>query len=362
MSPSRPQRPRPQRPNTSNSEEKPYVIVPFPRQRPSLDTPKYHGHEKYHEQQKRRSGRLHLKLIVKNAVHISTGVMVLGEDIEQPQYDILKTMLRGNDQHLLLPGSSLKGVVRSIHEAITNSTLGAITPFARRKEWIPQHRLNPKRVNQLCLSSRLFGAMNWQGVLHFQDARCQTNEFRVQCLPSLYAPQEKKFYEEKRRKDLNEDYFDMSSRQVQGRKFYYHFSHPISRAEKGVLAQQALAEYVFTTQIRYHSLTPAELGSVFAALGLDRKHGFYLKVGAGKPIGLGTVEVQITEIEQPQSMSDRYRSYDAESPAITGDALKQLIETSLTEAHRQHLVDSQQLQQISEILSYPSQRQPKLEY
>jgi hypothetical protein len=358
MSPS-----RPQRPNTSNSEEKPYVIVPFSKQRPSLDTPKYHGHEKYHEQQKRRSGRLHLKLIVKNAVHISTGVMVLGEDIEQPQYDILKTMLRGNDQHLLLPGSSLKGVVRSVHEAITNSTLGVITPFARREKWIPQHRsLNPNKVHQLCLSSRLFGAMNWQGVLHFQDARCQTNEFRVQCLPSLYAPQEKKFYEEKRRKDLNEDYFDMSSRQVQGRKFYYHFSHPISRAEKGVLAQQALAEYVFTTQIHYHSLTPAELGSVFAALGLDRKHGFYLKVGAGKPIGLGTVEVQITEIEQPESMGDRYRSYDAESPGITGDALTQLIETSLAEAHRQHLIDSQQLQQISEILSYPSQRQPKLEY
>ncbi|TVR16357.1 MAG: hypothetical protein EA395_00415 [Phormidium sp. GEM2.Bin31] len=127
-------------------------------------------------------------------LHISTGVMVLGEDIEQPQYDILKTMLRGNDQHLRLPGSSLKGVVRSVHEAITNSTLGVITPFARRERWIPQHRsLNPKKVHQLCLSSRLFGAMNWQGVLHFQDARCQTKEFRVQCLPSLYAPQEKKF-------------------------------------------------------------------------------------------------------------------------------------------------------------------------
>ncbi len=358
MSPS-----RPQRPNTSNSEEKPYVIVPFPRQRPSLDTPKYHGHEKYHEQQKRRSGRLHLKLIVKNAVHISTGVMVLGEDIEQPQYDILKTMLRGNDQHLLLPGSSLKGVVRSVHEAITNSTLGVITPFARRERWIPQHRsLNPNKVHQLCLSSRLFGAMNWQGVLHFQDARCQTNEFKVKLLPSLYSPQTEKFYPERNAKDLNDDYFDLSSRQVKGRKFYYHFSGTLQSAERGVAAQQALAEYSFTTQIQYHSLTPAELGSLLIALGLDQNHPFFLKVGAGKPIGLGTVEVQVSGIEQPQSMSDRYHSYEVSSDLISGDHLNSLTRNSIQEAHRQQLVQIEQLKQIAEVLAYPSQRQPTVQY
>ena len=294
--------------------------------------------------------------------------MVLGEDIEQPEYEILKTMLRGHDQHLLLPASSLKGVVRSIHEAITNSTLGVVSSFARKKGWIPQQRsLNPKKVHQLCLSSRLFGAMNWQGVVHFQDARCQTDEFKVKFLPSLYKPEAEIFNEKIDRKDLNEEYFDMSSRKIKGRKFYYHFSHPINEAEKGVVetgvsAQQALAEYVFTTQIRYHSLTPAELGSIFAALGLDRQYGFYLKVGAGKPIGFGTVEVKITEIEQPQSMSDRYRSYNAEPEVITGDALTQFIETSLTESHQQNLIDSQQLQQIAQILSYPSQRKPTLEY
>ncbi|OAB58831.1 hypothetical protein AY600_09110 [Phormidium willei BDU 130791] len=204
--------------------------------------------------------------------------------------------------------------------------------------------------------------MNWQGVVHFQDARCQTDEFKVRFLPSLYSPQTKKFYPERNTKDLNDDYFDLLSRQVKGRKFYYHFSGALQSAERGVVAQQALAEYSFTTQIQYHSLTPAELGSLLIALGLDQNYPFFLKVGAGKPIGLGTVEVQVSGIEQPQSMSDRYRSYEASSDLISGDPLDSLIRNSIQEAHRQPLVQVEQLKQIAEVLAYPSQRQPTAQY
>lgn len=101
---------------------KPYEMIPFPQTRPTLERPA--GHDKY------LSGRLHvllfLILTVKTAVHASTGVVVMGSDIGNTRVPLIKTMVQGNDQTLSIQGSSLKGCIRSVHEAITNSTLGRV--------------------------------------------------------------------------------------------------------------------------------------------------------------------------------------------------------------------------------------------
>lgn len=51
----------------------------------------------------------------------------MGSDVGQSKIPLIKTMQMGENK-LLIPGSSLKGAVRSVYEAITNSTLGVVTP------------------------------------------------------------------------------------------------------------------------------------------------------------------------------------------------------------------------------------------
>jgi CRISPR/Cas system CSM-associated protein Csm3 (group 7 of RAMP superfamily) len=91
--------------------------VPFPRQKPQLKHPV--GHDRYRND--RLHGKLVLKLTVKTAVHISTGIVAMGTDLGN-RIPLIKTMAQSRQQKLTIPGSSLKGVVRSAFEAITNNT------------------------------------------------------------------------------------------------------------------------------------------------------------------------------------------------------------------------------------------------
>ena len=101
---------------------KPYQLVSFPKERPTLQRPV--GHHKYLSD--RLHGTLYLKLKVQTSLHVSTGLVVMGSDIDS-KVSLIKTMVQGVYQKLSIQGSSLKGCIRSVYEAITNSTLGAVT-------------------------------------------------------------------------------------------------------------------------------------------------------------------------------------------------------------------------------------------
>src|SRR5579883_913606 len=122
--PPRPQRSTPPTPPRSRdfsddtAAPKPYELISFPKERPTLQHPI--GHHKYDSH--RLHGTLFLTLKVKTSLHVSTGVVVMGSDINS-RVPLIKTMVQGVDQKLSIQGSSLKGCIRSVYEAITNSTL-----------------------------------------------------------------------------------------------------------------------------------------------------------------------------------------------------------------------------------------------
>lgn len=165
------------RPDNAPQVPKPYEFVEFPPNAPTLTSPA--GHHKYLKN--RIHGILHLQLTVETALHISTGTVMMGRDLGQSKIPLIKTMQTGNEK-LTIPGSSLKGVVRSIYEAITNSTLAVVTN--RYKDKMPRNRLPCRSKEKLCPASRVFGALDWQGLISFQDARCVKKDLhRVLCLP-----------------------------------------------------------------------------------------------------------------------------------------------------------------------------------
>lgn len=317
--------------------EKPYALVPFPQKKPQLKHPI--GHNRYCND--RLHGKLVLKLTVKTAVHISTGIVAMGSDVGH-RIPLIKTMAQGRQQQLTIPGSSLKGVVRSAFEAITNSTLAIVS--GRYKSSMPPERLPCRNKEKLCPASLVFGAMDWQGLIHFTDATCELKKSVTGFMPSLYRP----------RPDQRRAYFENGK--AAGRKFYYNAVNAVSGGDRGIPVQQAGTEYVFKTELQFNNLTQAELGTLLIVLGQDSKHPMALKVGGGKPIGMGTMTVEIEFLEKPQSLKERYTRYTLpESNRLTGSALKSFVEEAIQAAHR-GLVEKPQLEALAEILKWPTDR------
>ena len=296
----------------------------------------------------RLHGTLFLTLKVQTTLHVSTGVVVMGSDIGS-RVPLIKTMVQNIDQKLSIQGSSLKGCIRSAYEAITNSTLAVIT--SRYRDKIPQERLPCKNKQELCPASQVFGALDWQGLIEFSDAKCENTGFATGFMPSLYRP----------RPDQRRAYFDARGN-VAGRKFYYHTIRAIDKGQdRGITVQQAAKEYTFKTQIQFKNLTAAELGTLLIVLGQDPKYPIALKVGGGKPIGMGTMTVEVTAarvLQNKGDLRDRYSSYNPpESDSMTGTKLQQFMQKNIQAAHSS-LVQATQLQQLAEVLKYPTDREP----
>jgi hypothetical protein len=324
--------------NTDELEPKPYELIPFPKQKPTLKHPV--GHDQYKKDC--YHGSIELTLKVKTAVHVSTGIVALGTDVKS-KVPLIKTMTQGKQQKLAITGSSLKGAVRAIYETITNSTLAVVT--GKYRSQIPRERLPSSKNTELCPASLVFGALDWQGLIQFSDAICQKAEATTGFMPSLYRPRPEEY-----RGYLQND-------KAVGRKFYYHAIKAVDGGQQGIPVQQAGAEYVFTTQLQFKNLADSELGALLIALGQDQQHPFALKVGGGKPIGMGTMTVEISSIAAFQNVRDRYRQYTlSDSAALTGQPMREFIQARIAAAHRYKLIETAQLQQLSEILKFPTDR------
>jgi CRISPR/Cas system CSM-associated protein Csm3 (group 7 of RAMP superfamily) len=317
---------------------KPYDFVSFPDRRPTLSAPI--GHDRYHRD--RLHGSLDLTLQVQTALHISTGITGLGSDVGS-RLPLIKTMTT-TDQQLVIQGSSLKGCIRAVYEAMTNSTLAVIT--SRYRDQVPPDRLPCKNPKQLCPASRVFGALDWQGLVEFSDSTCQTKQPSIGFMPSLYSPRPER-----------REYFVRG--RVAGRKFYYNMTRAIDRGEnRGIPVQQASRQYTFKTTIHYKNLLPEELGILLLILGQDKQSPIALKVGGGKPIGMGTMTTTVTAISHVQDVSDRYRNYEVPHAQLTGADIQTFIQTQITAAKESQLLEKPQWQQLATILKYPGVQEP----
>ncbi|WP_218082209.1 RAMP superfamily CRISPR-associated protein [Anthocerotibacter panamensis] len=332
----------PNRQQTANEiSPKPYEMVPLSREQPIRARPA--GQDAF-KSEGRLSGKIHLQLTVKTPVSVGSGVVMMGSDLskETSSIPLIKTAVR-RDQRLVIPGSSLKGVVRSTYEAITRSCLCKTT--ARGPQIPSGYQECKKNAVGVCPACQVFGAMNWQGLIQFSDALCDQTGFGRGFMPSLYRPRPKQAS------------IYLAKGKVQGRKFYYHAVRAIDKGQQGIPVQQAQEGTTFSTSLRFMNLTPAELGTLLIVLGQDAKHPMALKIGAGKPIGMGTVVVAVTRLEHFKNLRERYSSYiNSGTEILSGDAFKQAIQPMLRAAH-QNLVQVTQLQALIQVLQYPTTRE-----
>ena len=301
---------------------KPFGFVRLPR-RVNRRLPT--GHDRYHTGH--FTGQIHGTIEALSPIHIGSGVIDLGQDVE-----LIKTAVR-TKENVVIPGSSLKGAIRSVAEAISESCVCKVSRDVRRA--VPRDFIECRQKERLCVACRMFGAMGFQSNIAIRDARQISGQIVTEFVPELYRPRHQRGLQD-----------------VPGRKFYMHGQAasgdtPVEACEKG-------SKFRFTVQV--DNLTRAEWGLFFTALGHHHERPFKLKIGGIKPACFGSVDFQIERIYVEDQTRDRYLDWDVESGlAKTGEQLE-TWKRDCTDIASDSLIKADLLAQLAEILRYPNDR------
>ena len=229
--------------------------------------------------------------------------------------------VRGKDGKPLIPGSSLKGVVRSVAEALSGAclTLPAKLDYGKGVSYkLPTgfERCDPKE--RLCPACRIFGGMNrgstFLGKINIGDALAE-GEVAIErlTLESLMQP-----------KPRHRVWYGASPQQpnvMRGRKFYYHRpggarTTTQGRHNKTVEAVKPRTDFAFS--VDYTNLEDDELALLIFALVLEPE--MCHKIGMGKPVGLGSARIEVTQWEQ-HNLQARYEHLGKGTRVLQADAL-----------------------------------------
>ncbi|SRR5579875_346586 len=204
----------------------------------------------------------------------------------------------------IIPGSSLKGLLRSVVETLGN---GCLTLFdgdyerggIRYRGNVPFAFLHCEKNTQLCIACRIFGMLKertggvFLGKVNIGDA--QADPEKTYLYDPMYTavlvgpkPHHAAFYLDEERK------------YIAGRKFYFHHSpdyKPLAASGPILFGGRPANRFIqpldydtlFHARLDFTNLEESEFGALLLAVTLeeDMRH----KIGYGKPLGLGSVQL-----------------------------------------------------------------------
>lgn len=274
------------------------------------------------------SGKLLLQLTTVSGLHIGNGVRL------DEQGKMINQTIRRNGK-IIVPGSSVKGMIRSVAEAVSNSCAVKL-PDYRLKELVKALPLKNRTAcsdrQRLCPTCSIFGMAartdSYRGKVKFGEfIGNNVAEPSIEMLPLQESP----FKNYPERHDLftrdrnygnerlyycracdrpdcdhceKQNYFAMiqaagKNREMKfrGRKFY---SGEKDRKDRDTNQKKTYHEFIvpgtdFYGEVVYHNLNKQELQLLIYALNL--KSNFQMKLGYGKAFGYGKVQLSLDRIE-----------------------------------------------------------------
>jgi hypothetical protein len=267
------------------------------------------------------TGTVEGKLIALSPVHVASGSI----EVTRRKPSLVKAHYRSSGKPTL-PGSSLKGAIRSIVEAISNPP-SCLRVTTARFDNLPANVKKCGKKDSLCISCRMFGAMGDLGQIRFSDAVMLHGSTEIIQIPSLFAPRsrERVYYERGK---------------VGGRKFYLH-GHDGKTAPGNVPIEACTVGATFSLRVDFENLSHGQLALLLCALGQGSPK-LFPKLGGGKPACCGSIEIVDVTVN---TISARALATDFDSSPN--------VETlaSLVGATRQ--IDQNCLSQLATILTYP---------
>ena len=317
--------------------EKPYEFVGFPSKRPDRKS----GVGQDRIRRNLLSGRLELTMQTLTPVHVGSGYTDFVKAGAQEYLAALQASKRVRDnetlrRRYLIPGSSIKGAVRSIVEAITASCVRIVQNKYRR--YLPSGYVGCSQEDELCLACRLFGAQDYQGHVSFEDAVAPPGSLVLIGTPLLWTPARSTH-------GLPPSYLDTKGH-AEGRKFYPH-AKPAQGADPRTCIKTGTQ---LPLRIHFINLSEAELGVLLTALGLHPKYSFPIKLGGGKPVGLGSVKLTLNALHLLQGeQSIQQTGRLGQATTLEGESLTGRVEEYAKKASE--LLDSEALQKLANLLA-----------
>lgn len=212
----------------------------------------------------------------------------------------------------IIPGTSLKGLLRSVVETVCN---GCMTVFHMPLEYthnpVPPGFAYCTSNTSLCIACRLFGMMPagqrnaevFLGKVNIGDA--EVYEDSLNFYEPIYTavldtpkPRHRAFY------------LDLQGRYIAGRKFYFHHNGEPRTAQQLLEIRNKPGEYrnqyiepldtdvEFEARIDFSNLEADEFAALLLAVTLQRFKRWDMrhKIGYGKPIGLGSIRIDATKL------------------------------------------------------------------
>jgi CRISPR/Cas system CSM-associated protein Csm3 (group 7 of RAMP superfamily) len=198
----------------------------------------------------------------------------------------------------IIPGSSLKGLLRTVVETISGGCLTGfrVLPKEYKDSPVPEPQpFLPCHSNTaLCISCRIFGMMqksnNFLGkitisdALHYEDS---LSFYKSMYTPILSTP-----------KPNRRSFYLTPEGTIAGRKFYFHHNNEPQTRNNLSTQNQHIKPLdrgtEFFARLDFSNLEADEFAALLLALSLQESMRH--KIGYGKPIGLGTIQLTITEL------------------------------------------------------------------
>jgi hypothetical protein len=303
-------------------EQKPYAFIPLPDH---VEREKPAGHAGF--KKGLLSGVITGELVALTPMHVASGNIELTGSERIP---LVKAHFRSGG-NIAIPGSSLKGAVRSVVEAITYSCVRVQSSAARSR--LPAD-LKPCEIrdirskdSKLCPACRIFGAMGYHGQVRFIDAVLIEGRIGTILSPSLFSP-----------RAYARIYYNRDG-QVKGRKFYLH-----GKPAKGNVPLEACdVKSRFCLHAEFVNLTEAELGVLVTALGQGSSK-FPLKLGGAKPACCGSVELSIASVNTQDAIRDALELDSTLCPVDLDSLLAAATKTLLVRPNIERLCNILKLQ------------------
>jgi hypothetical protein len=222
---------------------------------------------RFHPRKGDHNGQLCVTINILTPTHFGAGLLEFNEE-----GGTFTHKLNRENGKISLPGSSFKGMLRSVFEAVSESCIltDESDEYGRCSD-----------NNNICPACEMFGRLGKKGLLGFSSFVADSNP-KLFCLPPLWPP---KIIE------------------PQKRKFYKHSSaykkiSDASSCKEGAQYECLPVGAKLQGIVSYHSLSDDRLGGLLFALGLgwkdknENKVTINHKLGYGKPAYFGSVHIE----------------------------------------------------------------------
>ena len=221
---------------------------------------------------------------------------------------------------LVIPGSSIKGMLRSMAEMVGGGCIslsGSLYPRGRYSYGAAQEpdAFRPcDKMDRLCVTCRMFGALlreePWKGLVEPGEARWLGSG----------APRQKSFHIIVGQPKPDHQAFYVKKGRIRGRKAYYHHpdailesvsaQHATFGARQTILVRALESGQTYDLHVRHEGLDQASYALLLYSMFLEE--GLAHKLGWGKPMGLGSVRIEPRVIEEID-LRARYRRGGAQA-------------------------------------------------